>query len=458
MPFKRNVSVPLPGKITPPYTTAIIVVVAAVLSISAALLNGFPLSYIDLGTYIDSGFEGYAPPDRPVFYGLFLRHISLSRHLFLVVFAQALLACWLMRDLIRAFVKPEHVNAVFLIAVVLIVLTTSYSVVVSLLIPDIFTPLCYLAVVNILWGTLQNKASLRAYYCAFVFFVITQNASILSFLILLPSLLLFFYFKKEPERIRKCLHLIAALFIGIVCIAGHNYLSTGKARLSAMSHVFIMSRMIEFGVVQDYLDKTCESKQYRICPYKDSLQWDFIFNKNSVLYKTGGWEKNKEEYTAILKDLLLSKEYGPLVLQKTTRDAVKQLYTFDTYVDPPLLKGSPPYGQIKWRFDNELKRYEHSRQNRRTFYLDRLNSAQRFVVTISVCVLLLAFIFQRKRMGAALGNVVGTLAVFMIVNALIVSFFATVDARYQMRLIWLFPVLALIIIYSFLTKDKNLSY
>ena len=168
--------------------------------------------------------------------------------------------------------------------------------------------------------------------------------------------------------------------------------------------------------------------------------------------------KNKEEYTAILKDLLLSKEYGPLVLQKTTRDAVKQLYTFDTYVDPPLLKGSPPYGQIKWRFDNELKRYEHSRQNRRTFYLDRLNSAQRFVVTISVCVLLLAFIFQRKRMGAALGNVVGTLAVFMIVNALIVSFFATVDARYQMRLIWLFPVLALIIIYSFLTKDKNLSY
>ena len=440
------------------YKSIVLFLLATLLSIGAAIINGFPISYMDVGTYIDSGFEGYAPPDRPVFYGLFLRHISLSRYLFLVVLTQALLACWLIRDLIRTFVQPQHVNAIFLLSVVMLVLTTSYSVVTSLLIPDIFTPLCYLALVNILWGKVAHPLTRRAYYVAFVFFIITQNASILSFLVIVPLLFIYFSLNKDWAKTKKCIHLFGSLGIAILLVGGHNYFSTGKARLSAMSHVFIMNRMIEFGVIQDYLNKNCEPKNYRICPYKDSLQWDFIFNKNSVVYKTGGWEANRNEYNTILKDMLFSKEYGFTILKKTTFDAVKQLYTFDAYVDPPLLKGSPPYGQIKWRFDNELNRYETSSQNQGTFHLTYLNALQRVVIVISSGILLFGLFFKRKIASSILNKVIYTFIVFMLVNAFIASFFATVDARYQMRLIWLLPLFAVLNVYVWRTNRKSVDH
>ena len=46
---------------------------AALLLLSVPVLNGYPLVYSDTGTYLRTAFEGYVPPDRPVWYGLFLR-------------------------------------------------------------------------------------------------------------------------------------------------------------------------------------------------------------------------------------------------------------------------------------------------------------------------------------------------------------------------------------------------
>lgn len=428
--------------------------IVVLLSLTAAFINGFPFSYMDLGTYIDSGFRGYAPADRPVFYGWFLRHISLSRYLFLVIGAQAFFACWLMRDLIKNFVKPEHVNLVFILVILLLVTTTSYSVVVSLLIPDIFSALSYLVLVNLLWSTNRPAFVRVCYYVAFVFFIITQNASILSFMLVVPCLLLVFWFKKDLLRLRISVKVLLSILISLLLIMGHNYVSTGKARLSASSHVFIMSRFIEFGLVQDYLHTNCDKKNYRICAYKDSLQWDFIFNKNSVVFKTGGWEANKEEYNTIIKDMLFSKKYGPAILLKTTEGALKQLYTFDAYVGTPLLQGTPPYAQIKWRFDNELKRYESSKQNRGTFDVTRLNQVQVVIVVISLIVLSIGVVSNHSALFSVKGPVI-ILLFYMVVNAFVVSFFATVDPRYQTRTIWLLPFFALLVGYDWYRSRRN---
>ena len=43
-----------------------------------ALKNGYPILFSDSGTYLSSGHSGYVPVDRPILYGIFVRHISLS--------------------------------------------------------------------------------------------------------------------------------------------------------------------------------------------------------------------------------------------------------------------------------------------------------------------------------------------------------------------------------------------
>src|SRR6266496_1010612 len=111
-----------------------------------AFMNRYPLVYNDTGTYIGSGFENYYPVDRPIFYGFFIRHISLHASLFLVVFAQGLVLSFLIHLLFREFAYARYIlwsQA----TIILLTLFTGVSFHVSQLIPDIFTPASMLCLV-----------------------------------------------------------------------------------------------------------------------------------------------------------------------------------------------------------------------------------------------------------------------------------------------------------------------
>jgi len=77
------------------YVVVIIIIAAAGLMLPA-FYNGYPLVYSDTGTYIASGFEGKVPNSRPITYGLFIRHSSLTASLWLSAFAQCLMVSLLL--------------------------------------------------------------------------------------------------------------------------------------------------------------------------------------------------------------------------------------------------------------------------------------------------------------------------------------------------------------------------
>gem|GEM_PF-3661669 len=54
----------------------ILIVAGACLLLWTPLHNGYPLIYSDSGTYIFSGALSYAPSDRPIGYGLFIRYLN----------------------------------------------------------------------------------------------------------------------------------------------------------------------------------------------------------------------------------------------------------------------------------------------------------------------------------------------------------------------------------------------
>jgi hypothetical protein len=53
-----------------PITTALVLVLAAILLLWPAFWNGYPLVFADTGTYLSQAIEHYAGWDRPIFYRL----------------------------------------------------------------------------------------------------------------------------------------------------------------------------------------------------------------------------------------------------------------------------------------------------------------------------------------------------------------------------------------------------
>ncbi len=92
---------------TKKYLTVYLIIFGALLLCFRAFQNHYPLLYSDTGTYIRSGFLGTVPLDRPIIYGLFLRHISLSVTPWLVIFTQGLLISILM------YLVPDRKQALF---------------------------------------------------------------------------------------------------------------------------------------------------------------------------------------------------------------------------------------------------------------------------------------------------------------------------------------------------------
>ena len=89
----------------------------------------------------------------------------------------------------------------------------------------------------------------------------------------------------------------------------------GADGFSKVSHVFLIGKLVENGVLKSYLDAECANKNYEICKYKDSLapenySGNFLFHPNSAFQQTGAWSKPHDEYKHIISDILLTPKYA----------------------------------------------------------------------------------------------------------------------------------------------------
>ena len=211
--------------------------------------------------------------------------------------------------------------------------------------------------------------------------------------------------------------------------------------------MFLMSRLIDHGILQQYLDNNCSEKDYRFCEYREQIPWDFIWDQKSPLYKTGGWEANKEEYNKIITDIFLTPEYAKLFFIRSLESGWKQFFNFETGDTPRQAGNSAPYYVIKHRFEEQMKEYLGSRQNQGKLDYRLLNDHQNTVVAISLLVLLLLLV---SRTPTHLKVLIVFILFCLYVNALVCGSFSVVIPRYQSRVIWLLP---LPVILSFFQED-----
>ncbi len=423
-----------------------------------AFYNGYPFVYSDTGTYIYSGFDKFIPLDRPVIYGLFLRYTSLGFSSWLVVYTQNIIMAYVLLKTIQLFeIDKKYFPKVYYSTLLFLVMFTGVGWYTNQLMPDFFA-----AVTILIFFILHKKKKLfNVSGIVLILIFLLSLTSHFSHLLIGSALVIITLLAKtlslslDNIRPKRIFIVSAIVLLSWFIIPTINYSLEKKFILSKGAHVFLMAHLTDTGILKKFLDKKCSAPEFKdciLCNYKDSLPKDlasFMWSSN-ILDKSGGWIASKKEYDRIINETLTDPEFLLLNIYKSVTYGFIQL-TKNEIGDglSAYTEGSPPYGQISWRFNGEINNYLNSRQNQWdgvNLHRDSTNTAQTLVLVISLFILVILFssrIFQKidKTQKMFLLFIV----ISIIINSFVTAGLNAPCARFQARVIWLLPLSLLLI-------------
>jgi len=420
----------------------------ALLLLLPAIYNGYPLVNSDDGTYLGSGFKIENPGDRPITYGLFLNVFSLNGlSLWIAVSFQTLILSWLIVKTLRHVTGENHLIRNSLITFAILALT-SLSWTASEVIPDIWMPIALLAF-SLIASDKEGKFTTVFLYVLYFCSVATHMSHLMIFTVIIIMLLCmkrFFFLPEHTKRVNITLLLLILVTWSSFAVMVSPY--------SKSKHVFMMASMIEKGILKKYLDEHCASKHFKICEYSDNLPTDpnvFIWDNNSPLYKEGGWEATKKEYTEIINGTLTEPKYITLHIQESLKATWRQL--FECHIAEgnfPFPKGTHVYAAIKEYAPNDTGMYSRAWQHEVIIkeHVNAMNSINYFLSIGSLPVIILVLVIGRKKLGFPAKLFLFLLIAGFLVNIWNCATFAQVNARYCSRMVWALPFAAMLGIFT----------
>ncbi len=438
-----------------------------------AFYNGYPLVYSDTGSYLFGGMELILPPDRPIMYGLFVRFFSLGFSLWLAVLIQAVIVFYILWKLFVLAAKSNASKGFFIISIALLSWFTGLGWYTSQLMPDIFTITSLGVVILLLFN---KKYTLFQNIIFGMILVFSLNTHFSNYLIVLGTigLLFFLVWKKFPDfktsiRFRIPL-LIAVLAIAVGSIT--NYAIGNTFEVSPNSHVFLMGKMLDSGVLKSYLDDNCATQKLSLCDCKNNLpetSRNLLWDAESPLQKNGSWKDSKAAYNDILLGISTSPKHLSLFLFNSVNSSITQL--FQNEVGSGVVSTwysestSPPYQAVAKYYPWELNQYRQSRQNVNLWGqgldLSFINYINFILLLISVVIISRAFILStiKTKYPIEAQIVIYVLLIGIIVNAIVTASLANVYDRLQARVSWslIFCLLILFAYHKGTIKNKVMS-
>ena len=427
-----------------------------------ALYNSYPFVTSDTGSYIGNAYLLQVPLDRPVAYSAFLRITSMGITLWGVVAVQALIVSMLLLVIARRFLGPAYHRSTFAAIMLLVGAATSAGWFASQVMPDIFTAILLLSCIVISSRPVSRIAG-WGLYALMLASILMHNSNLLVALLTGTILLIYCLRKKGNLLLRHtAIALLATSVTGWLSLSAMNAIAGRAFKPSGASHVFLMSRMVENGIMDDFLDDYCptDSSAYRLCAYRNKLprrQWDFMWDWNGPLYATGGWQANEEEYNRIILKTLTTPKYLFLHTIKATHATLRQLPLI--YVGDGLMSfkdDSSPQREIYNHLKGEQKEFNSSEQQTENLKLGAWNLLIIFFALLSCATaLLLGSRKQGTGKSDPMGRVVWLSLLFLLINAAVTATLATVIGRYESRVFWILPFLSILyIVRSFHREDE----
>ena len=417
-------------------------IISAFILMLFALYDNFPILTSDTGTYIVSGFTMTPPVDRPIFYGLFLRLTSLGASVWLTVFFQCLLLAYVLIKFMRKLV-PAVTNLQLLGLVLFTSVFTICGWFAGQLMPDIFTSILVLSVTTYL--VFVNTQREKVLLLAVIFFsVLMHNSNFMVLTLFAVLYLLFTIVRKTGKGLKHTLPLFFISLLSWLAFCTSNALGGNEFTASRSTHVFVMGKLVESGVLKTYLDRACPERNYKICAHINELPlaaWQFHWDAASPLQKEGGWDANKEEYNTIIADIFSRPKYYPYIAYKSIEATARQLALFhiDSWYTLPCMKfdeESSPYKAIEKYFPHELNQLKVSRQNTKILDIGFYDNMFAIVVIVSCIAVLFTIPAPLKKQFFILAACIG---VMILLNAFVTAVLSSVNSRFNARVSWLIP-------------------
>lgn len=441
----KNISVCISKKVS----AILCLLISTLMLCFLAIYNGYPLVFNnDSGMYIENAFDNWVAPDRPKLYGLFILVSSLARSLWLVVFVQALIVSLVLWYYFKYFATGKF-HLTYLLFMATISFGTSASFEVSWIMPDVFTSVSILSLGLLLFAGNITKRDAVINSLLVVLSISVHNSHFYICLLLVMIVYALFFvpvvrtlYYKLGLKHSKGLYCFFLILFSYFFMGAVHYLNDGHFKTTRGGSVFILSNFIEMGVVDIYLDDNCDQHSYKLCKYKDSLPNNFLWDYNSPIKKTGGWEVNRVEYSAIIKEIISTPPYLKMVIYQSTIYTFKQFFNFD-FVD--IWKPSERINSaIRLHFPQEYPLHMSTKETNFKLHVALMHYLQSLIIGVILSCYVLIFLFTKIRSTDNL--ILFYILMGMLINAWICGTFSGVFPRYQARVVWMLPLPLFLII------------
>lgn len=430
----------------------------SLLNLSFSLINSYPILYSDTSTYISSGFQLLPPFDRPITYGILLRLFSLNGLTFLLVPLFQSFIFTLVLYFIIEVTLGEHkkIQRLFVLTIILSVFT-GFNWSINQLLPDFLTPIGLLAIFMLfIKGHTKNRQAVL--YCLMFISAASHISNLFVYFISLILLLLFFKSKKDAFDFKE----IKIKAIKSFFILGIAYLIMMSA-ISKSRNIFFAGNMAQKGILQELLKDKCSSNDFKFCLYKDSIPKSFeyfVWNTNSPLYRMGGWKEARGELKTLATLSLSESKYIKMHVSEGWKNFTQQLNSFDIGEgNGVFLENTLLIQRIKnySKLDKELCAL--SIQNTKGFTLiDAMNKFYRAATYLSILLFLSLYALYYKTIGIQIKILTCVVLITVVTSSLMVAFTSEVSNRHGCKLMWLFMLVNLLIIFqqrSFKNKSAD---
>jgi hypothetical protein len=310
-----------------------------------------------------------------------------------------------------------------------------------MLIPDVFAPLCVLALHLLAFRRDMLRGWEVAGLVALAAFAVASHmgtlglgaATLAAYVILRP-----FSARLRMPRPRLVAPAVA-LAAGVALALISNLVIAGKVAFTPGGVNFVFGRLVQDGVVQRYLADKCPDPSLRLCQYRDEMPndaSDWLWGWGTPLYKLGGPENFAPEAQTIV--LATLQRYPGQHIATALRATLRQLVRLETGGGVNPHDTQHAVHDLQQYAPTVMPRFTAARQQRDLFDFVVINAVHVPLALAAFALLPLLIAFGAIGRVPPISTAPASTALFaMLANAAICGALSAVDGRYQNRVAWL---------------------
>lgn len=412
--------------------------------ISIALYNGYPIVFSDTGGYLLTGkFLVALRPFRAPGYSMFTRFTSFGVSAWFTIAAQAFMVVYVLYETCVYLIgrNRKFTDLCFLAGVCAITTLTSLPWLVSLLMPDVFAGVLFLA--GFLLAFAGELGAVQRIVLAAIFTIsVAAHASLIPIAVLftVAVIVLRRFSRTQPVAFSAksaASWLLVPILAAGLATAGLNRQVGLGFKLSPSRNAFLLARLFGDGLAADYLRENCSERHFISCRYLSHLprtQEEFLFQSPLFPELLAG---HPDEMETIVRGTILA--YPAEFVAGSVKETLLQLTSLRTGDE------IRTYGARQWNekvvprvFPRDLQAFLNARQYRgrltRLADVCAVVDTTVFWLSLATC-LLLARTSRFGRVNLFFNSAIA----YLVINAAICATFSGVYDRYQGRVAWIVP-------------------